>query len=356
MMLDLYPLELSKEADRPIIIAGPCSAESEEQLMETAKRLYAQGVRLFRAGIWKPRTKPGCFEGYGEQALPWLENVGKQLKMTTATEVATPEHVELALLYNIDVLWIGARTTANPFAVQSLADALKGVDVPVLVKNPVNPDLELWIGALERLNRADIRRLGVIHRGFSSYENKLYRNAPMWQIPIELRRRIPELPILCDPSHMGGKRDLIAPLSQQALDLGYDGLFVESHNEPDKALSDAGQQVTPDVLGYILSLLTVRSTKSVNVGLSELRHRIDEIDGQLIELLSKRMGVSREVAEYKREYNIPVYQTKRYSELMEKREAQGALCGLANTFVTSLFSLIHEESVNEQTKIINQKR
>ena len=355
MNINLVPLELPRDENRPIVIAGPCSAESEEQVMETAMQLYSKGCQIFRAGAWKPRTKPGGFEGFGEAALPWLEEVRKKTGMMVATEVATPAHVEKAMVHDIDILWIGARTTANPFAVQALADCLRDVEKPILVKNPVNPDLELWIGALERLARANVKRLGVIHRGFSSYENKLYRNAPMWQIPIELKRRIPEMPILCDPSHMGGKRDLIAPLSQQAMDMGYDGLFVEAHYNPEKALSDAQQQLTPPILYYILSLLKVRNSDFGNGGLSDLRNRIDEIDGQLIELLSKRMGVSREVAEVKKKRGIPVYQTKRYSELMEKREALGVLCGLDSGFMAKLFGLIHEESVNEQLKIVNQK-
>lgn len=355
MNMNLVPLELPQDENNPIVIAGPCSAESEEQVLETASQLRAKGCQIFRAGAWKPRTKPGGFEGYGEDALPWLEEVRRKTGMMVATEVATPKHVELAMAHNIDILWIGARTTANPFAVQALADALRDVTKPILVKNPVNPDLELWIGALERLARSNVKRLGVIHRGFSSYENKLYRNAPMWQIPIELKRRIPEMPILCDPSHMGGKRDLIAPLSQQAMDMGYDGLFVEAHCNPDKALSDSQQQLTPAILYYILSLLTVRNSEFGQGGLGELRSRIDDIDSQLIELLSKRMGVSREVADVKKKRGIPVYQTKRYSELMDKREAQGVLCGLNSDFVVKLFGLIHEESVNEQLKIVNQK-
>lgn len=355
MSIELIPLELPQEEKRPIIIAGPCSAESEEQVLETARQLYAKGCQIFRAGVWKPRTKPGGFEGHGEKAFPWLEKVKKETGMQVAIEVATPEHVGMALAHHIDILWIGARTTANPFAVQALADAMKDIEVPVLVKNPVNPDLELWIGALERLARANVRRLGVIHRGFSSYEKKMYRNAPMWQIPIELRRRMPDLPILCDPSHMGGKRDLIAPLSQQALDMGFDGLFVESHCNPDAALSDAAQQITPTILSYILSQLTVRSKTWGNGGIGGLRSQIDEIDGQLIELLAKRMKVCREVGEFKRKRGVPVYQTKRYGEMMDKREVSGQLSGLSKGFISRLFGLIHEESVNEQLKIVNQK-
>ena len=239
--------------------------------METARQLALKGCHNFRAGVWKPRTKPGGFEGNGEKALPWMKQVKDETHMLVATEVATPEHVELALKYDMDILWIGARTTANPFAMQALADAMKGVDVPVFVKNPVNPDLELWIGALQRLNQAGVKRLGAIHRGFSSYEQKIYRNAPMWQIPIELHRRIPELPIISDPSHIGGRRELIAPLCQQAMDLGFDGLIVESHCDPDKAWSDAKQQVTPDVLDYILSLLIIRDGDVLTEGVQQLR-------------------------------------------------------------------------------------
>ena len=274
--------------------------------------------------------------------------------MFTSTEVATPEHVELALKYGIDVLWVGARTSANPFAVQAIADALEGVDIPVLVKNPVNPDLELWIGALERLNQAGVKRIAAIHRGFSSYDKKIYRNLPMWQIAIELRRRIPSLPIICDPSHIGGRRELIAPLCQQAMDLGLDGLIIESHCEPDKAWSDAKQQVTPDVLDYILNLLVVRDEKVTTEGITELRRQIDEIDNQLMDLLAKRMRVCREIGQYKKEHNMTVLQTARYNEILDKRGAQGALCGMDSDFVKNVFEQIHEESVRQQMEIINK--
>lgn len=309
---------------------------------------------MFRAGIWKPRTKPGGFEGNGEMALPWMQEVKKDTGMLTATEVATPEHVELALKYGIDILWVGARTTANPFAVQALADSLKGIDVPVMVKNPVNPDLELWIGALERINGAGVKRLGAIHRGFSSYDKKIYRNLPMWQIPIELRRRIPGLPIVNDPSHIGGRRDLIAPLCQQAMDLGMDGLIVESHCNPDVAWSDASQQVTPDVLDYILSILVIRQETQSTENITMLRKQIDEIDNGLIDLLSKRMRISREIGQYKKEHGMTILQTARYSEILDKRGAQGALLGIASDCIKSIFESIHEESVNQQMKIINE--
>lgn len=354
MELELEPLRLPSDNERPFVIAGPCSAETEEQVMTTARQLANYGCHMFRAGIWKPRTKPGGFEGNGEKALPWMQQVKKETGMLTATEVATPEHVELALKYGIDVLWVGARTTANPFAMQALADALKGTDVPVLVKNPTNPDLELWIGALERLNLAGIKRLGAIHRGFSSYDNKIYRNLPTWQIPIDLHRRIPDLPIINDPSHIGGRRELIAPLCQQAMDLGFDGLIVESHCDPDKAWSDAKQQVTPDVLDYILSLLVIRDETVTTEGIVQLRKQIDEIDNQLMEMLSKRMRVCREIGHYKKEHNMTVLQTSRYNEILDKRGAQGALCGMAPEFVAKVFENIHEESVRQQIEIINK--
>lgn len=354
MELELEPLRLPSDNERPFVIAGPCSAETEEQVMTTARQLANYGCHMFRAGIWKPRTKPGGFEGNGEKALPWMQQVKQETGMLTATEVATPEHVELALKYGIDVLWVGARTTANPFAMQALADALKGTDVPVLVKNPTNPDLELWIGALERLNLAGIKRLGAIHRGFSSYDNKIYRNLPTWQIPIELHRRIPDLPIVNDPSHIGGRRELIAPLCQQAMDLGFDGLIVESHCDPDKAWSDAKQQVTPDVLDYILSLLVIRDETVTTEGIVQLRKQIDEIDNQLMEMLSKRMRVCREIGHYKKEHNMTVLQTSRYNEILDKRGAQGALCGMAPEFVAKVFENIHEESVRQQIEIINK--
>lgn len=354
MELELKPLNIPSDNERPFVIAGPCSAETEEQVMKTAKELASRGCHNFRAGVWKPRTKPGGFEGNGEKAMPWLQEVKKETGMLVSTEVATPEHVEIALKYGVDILWVGARTSANPFAMQALADSLKGVDVPVLVKNPVNPDLELWIGALERINGAGIKRLGAIHRGFSSYDKKIYRNLPMWQIPIELKRRIPELPILCDPSHIGGCRELIAPLCQQAMDMGFEGLIVESHCDPEKAWSDAKQQVTPDVLDYILSLLVVRDGTTTTEGISQLRLQIDELDNQLMDLLAKRMRVCREIGQYKKEHNMTVLQTGRYNEILDKRGAQGSLCGMAPEFVKQVFELIHEESVRQQIEIINK--
>ena len=354
MELNLQPLHLPSDNERPIVMAGPCSAETEAQVMQTAQALARKGCHIFRAGLWKPRTKPGGFEGQGQKALPWLRRVKEETGMLIATEVATPQHVELCLKHSIDVLWIGARTTANPFAMQALADSLHGVDIPVLVKNPVNPDLELWIGSMERINRAGIRRLGAIHRGFSSYGGKLYRNSPMWQIPLELRRRIPALPILCDPSHIGGRRELIAPLCQQAMDLGFDGLIVETHHTPDQAWSDAQQQVTPDRLDVILSHLVVRDKQQTVEAIDQLRRQIDDLDNQLIELLSNRMRICREIGRYKREHNITVFQASRYNEILEKRGAQATRCDMSAEFVATVFENVHQESVRQQMKIINQ--
>ncbi len=355
MELELKPITLQGiDPTKPMIIAGPCSAETEEQVMCTAQELANKGIKIFRAGIWKPRTKPGGFEGIGAEGLQWMQQVKKETGMYVATEVATAKHVEAALEAGIDLLWVGARTSANPFAVQELADSLKGIDVPVLVKNPVNPDLELWIGAMERLNQAGITRLGAIHRGFSSYDKKIYRNLPQWHIPIELRRRIPTLPIMCDPSHIGGKRELIAPLCQQAMDLGFDGLIVESHCNPDKAWSDASQQVTPAVLDYILNLLVIRKEKQTTENLHELRSQIDECDNNLIEVLAKRMRVAREIGTYKKEHSMQILQTGRYNEILDKRGAQGALCGMDADFIKKVFEAIHEESVRQQMEIINK--
>ncbi len=355
MELELEPILLPGiSPKRPLLIAGPCSAETEEQVMTTATQLASKGVKIFRAGIWKPRTKPGGFEGVGEKGLPWMERVKKETGMYITTEVATAKHVEAALRAGMDMLWIGARTSANPFAVQEIADALKGIDIPVLIKNPVNPDLELWIGALQRLNNAGIKRLAAIHRGFSSFDKKIYRNLPQWHIPIELRRRIPQLPILCDPSHIGGKRELIAPLSQQAMDLGFDGLIVESHCNPDDAWSDAFQQITPDVLDYIMDLLVIRDTHQTTESLKELRSQIDECDNSLIDILSRRMRVSREIGTFKKEHQMTVLQTGRYSEILDKRSAQGEQCGMSGDFVKKVFEAIHEESVRQQLDITSK--
>ena len=351
--MELKKLGLTGVEDkRPLVIAGPCSAETEEQVIATAKQLASNGVKVFRAGIWKPRTKPGGFEGNGIKALPWMQTVKKETGMLTATEVATAKHVEEALKYGIDLLWIGARTTADPFSVQEIADTLQGTDVPVLIKNPVNPDLELWIGALQRLNNAGIRRLGAIHRGFSTYDKKLYRNLPQWHIPIELRRRIPDLPIICDPSHISGRRDLIAPLCQQSMDLQFDGLIIESHIDPDNAWSDASQQVTPEVLNIILNNLVIRETNQTTENLTELRKQIDEIDINLIETLAKRMRISREIGTYKKEHQMPILQTTRYDEIINKRAQQGIELSMDGEFMKIVFEAIHSESVRQQMLIM----
>lgn len=338
-----------------MVIAGPCSAETEEQTVKTAKQLSAKGIKIFRAGIWKPRTKPGGFEGVGSEGLPWLKTVKQETGMLTATEVATGKHVYEALKFGVDLLWIGARTTANPFAVQEVADALKGVDVPVLIKNPVNPDLELWIGALERVYNAGLRRLGVIHRGFSTYDKTIYRNTPQWHIPIELRRRMPQVPIVCDPSHIGGRRELIASISQQALDLNFEGLIIESHCTPDEAWSDKNQQITPDVLAEILTHLVVRKTNQTTEDLSILRRQIDDLDNRLLEVLAKRFRISREIGTYKKEHNMAVLQATRYDEILKDRISQAESMDINGEFMKTILEAIHEESVRVQLELINKK-
>ena len=352
-MNDLQPIALPGiDPRRPLVIAGPCSAETEEQVLDTARALAAEGIRIYRAGLWKPRTKPGGFEGVGTAGIPWMQRVKRETGMYTATEVATRDHVVAALKGGIDVLWIGARTAANPFAMQEIADALRGQDVPVLVKNPVSPDLELWIGAIERIHNAGIRRLAAIHRGFTSIDKSIYRNHPMWAIPIELHRRLPLLPIFCDPSHIGGMRELIAPLSQQAMDLGFDGLIVESHCSPDCAWSDKAQQVTPDVLAYIIRNLVIRDETITTESLNELRDKIDKLDDQLLELLARRMRVSRDIGQYKKEHNMPVLQAQRYEELLDKRARQAVQMGMDREFMRSVLQAIHEESVRQQMEVL----
>lgn len=354
-MDNLQPLFPSIDSTKPIIIAGPCSAETEEQVMTTARELAANGVKIFRAGIWKPRTHPGGFEGVGEEGLKWLARVKEETGMLTATEVATRVHVEQALAAGIDMLWIGARTSANPFAMQEIADALAvaGRDIPVLVKNPVNPDLELWIGAMQRLYNAGIHRIGAIHRGFSAYGKHLYRNLPQWRIPIELRRRFPDLPVFCDPSHIGGKRELIASISQQALDMSFSGLIIESHCDPDCAWSDKAQQITPEVLNFILHTLVLRDKSTSTESLALLRQQIDRIDDELLELLDKRMRVAREIGQYKKEHSMPVIQAGRYNDLMQRRVSSAEEMGMSGDFMRTVLAAIHEESVRQQIEIVN---
>ncbi|MBS4767069.1 bifunctional 3-deoxy-7-phosphoheptulonate synthase/chorismate mutase type II [Alistipes sp. kh20] len=354
-MNDIQPITLPGiDPKRPLVICGPCSAETEEQVLSTARSLAAQGFNLYRAGLWKPRTKPGGFEGVGETGIAWLQRVKRETGMYTATEVATREHVAAALKGGIDLLWIGARTAANPFAMQEIADALRGADVPVLVKNPVSPDLELWIGAIERIYNAGIRRLGAIHRGFTSIDKSLYRNHPMWAIPIELHRRLPHLPIFSDPSHIGGKRELIAPLSQQAMDLGFDGLIVEAHCSPDCAWSDKAQQVTPEALAYIIRNLVIRDESITTESLTELRSQIDKLDDELLELLSRRMRVSRDIGQYKKEHNMPVLQTQRYEELLARRAGQAEQMGMDREFMRTVLQAIHEESIRQQMEVLGK--
>ena len=343
---------------KPLIICGPCSAETEEQVLDTARQLASYGAKVFRAGIWKPRTKPGGFEGVGVEGLPWLKKVKEETGMYVATEVATKAHVEAALEAGIDLLWIGARTAANPFAMQEIADtiAASGKDVPVLVKNPVNPDLELWIGAIQRIKNAGVKRVGAIHRGFSAYGKHLYRNMPQWHIPIELGRRMPEIPIICDPSHIGGKRELIAPLSQQAFDMGFDGLIIESHCNPDEAWSDASQQVTPDVLNLIINSLVPRngakpdSTESLTL----LRQEIDRLDNELVDLLGKRMRICREIGLYKKEHGMKVVQGARYSDMMKSREELAREMEMSDEFIRRVYAAIHEESVRQQIEVFKK--
>ncbi|MDR2232354.1 MAG: bifunctional 3-deoxy-7-phosphoheptulonate synthase/chorismate mutase type II [Tannerella sp.] len=343
------------DSKRPVVIAGPCSAETEDQLLNTARALAANGIKALRTGIWKPRTKPGGFEGVGSLGLPWLKRVKEETGMYTVVEVATRDHVFEALKGGVDMFWIGARTVANPFAVQEVADALKGVDIPVFIKNPVNPDLELWIGAIERIYSAGIHRIAAIHRGFSTFDKKMYRNLPLWHIPIELRRRYPDLQIFCDPSHIGGRRELIAPLSQQAMDMNFDGLFIEAHENPEKAWSDAAQQITPEVLDFMLNMLVVRDATQTTENLTELRRQIDGVDDQLLELLAKRMRISREIGVYKKEHNMTVLQSSRYSELLDNRTKAAVAMDLSAEFVEKIMKQIHEESVRQQVVIMNKK-
>lgn len=351
----LFPPEIMSA--RPIVLAGPCSAESESQVLETARALAAEGIKLFRAGVWKPRTKPGGFEGIGSPALQWLAKAKEATGMLMATEVANRRHLEEAVEAGIDVLWLGARTSANPFAVQEIADALAELpaerrsSLAVLVKNPVNPDLELWVGALERIYGAGVRRLGAIHRGFSSYGKHIYRNQPRWAIPIELHRRLPEISILCDPSHIGGKRELIPSLAQQALDMNFDGLIIESHCHPECALSDAAQQLTPRALAEMLKTLVLPTESHSTESLGKLRQQIDRLDDELLDLLAKRMRVAREIGQYKREHNMPVVQAGRYNDLMQHRVEAGTALDMSADFIRNVLAAIHEESVRQQLEI-----
>ncbi|MGY5846558.1 chorismate mutase [Salegentibacter sp. HM20] len=345
--------------DHPLVIAGPCSAETEEQVLKIAHQLKDTDATVLRAGIWKPRTRPGNFEGVGALGLKWLKKAKEETGMLTTTEVANPHHVDLALENDVDILWIGARTTVSPFIVQEIADALKGTDKTVLVKNPVNPDLSLWLGAVERLHTADIKNLGVIHRGFSAYEKTKYRNNPEWQIAIELQNKFPDLPLILDPSHIAGRRDIIFDLCQTALDLNYDGLMVETHHTPDDAWSDAAQQITPGTLVQIMKDLKIRKevseSEEFQSKLSNLRAQIDVADNQLIELLSRRMKISDEIGRVKKDQNVSVLQTKRWNEILGNMVLEGERHGLSEEFILRLFKAVHQESINHQEKIMKAK-
>lgn len=345
--------------NHPMVIAGPCSAETEAQMLDAAFQLKDSKTSIFRAGIWKPRTRPGNFEGVGAIGLKWLQTVKQETGLQTATEVANANHVELALEHDVDVLWVGARTTVNPFMVQELANALAGVDKPVLVKNPVNPDLALWLGAVERLYKSNIRKLGVIHRGFSSYEKSKYRNKPEWQIPIELQNQFPDLPLFVDPSHIGGRRDLILELCQKALDLNYNGMMIETHPTPEKAWSDAEQQVTPDRLKEILKSLVVRDPQIEGVKyineLEKLRTKIDSFDDTLLRVLGERMTIVEDIGRLKKSQNVAVLQNARWHEILKKMVDMGEKENLSAEFVTKIFQAIHQESINHQEQIMNQK-
>lgn len=353
-LLDILPLAFpGVKHGCPVVIAGPCSAETRQQTLDAARALSAIGVTVFRAGIWKPRTLPGGFEGVGDRGLPWLQEVKRETGMAVATEVATARHVHAALDAGIDILWVGARTSTNPFAMQELADALHGHDeVTVLVKNPLNPDLDLWIGALQRILGAGITRLGAVHRGFSSAGEHIYRNNPQWHIPFELRRMAPSMTILCDPSHIGGKRQYVEGLSQIALDTGFDGLMIESHCHPDEALSDSAQQVTPLALKEILERLVVRSGVPIEDELTLLRQQIDDCDHELLAVLARRMSVSREIGRFKRAHSLRIVQPARYQEMITARLDEAAHLGLDTDFTQHVIQTIHEESVRQQLTLL----
>jgi chorismate mutase len=343
---------------RPLIISGPCSAETEEQVVQTATRLAATGkVDMLRAGIWKPRTRPGSFEGIGTKGLPWLQQAKKASGLPVAIEVATGKQVEDALHFDVDVLWIGARTTVNPFSVQEVADALRGVDVPVLIKNPINPDLELWIGAVERVAKAGIKNIGLIHRGFSSYGNTEYRNAPMWHLAIEMKRRNPGLLFINDPSHICGRRDILLEVAQKAIDLDFDGLIIESHIDPDNAWSDAKQQITPEQLGDLIGSIIWRkediNSEELHAAMEKMRTQINQLDDELLQLLGQRMKVADKIGQYKKENNITILQTNRWNAILERAFAKGDKLGLSKEFVTKYFDAVHMESINHQNKIMN---
>ena len=354
---DIIPLsDWLPTHDLPLVISGPCSAETYEQVIGTARKLaLIPQVKVFRAGLWKPRTRPSTFEGVGNAGLEWLTEVQQETGLRTAVEVARPEHVEACLRHNVDIVWLGARTVVNPFSVQELSEVLKGVDIPVMIKNPLNPDISLWIGAIERLNKAGIHKLVAIHRGFYYYHHALYRNQPMWEIPIELQRRVPGLPIICDPSHISGRRDLLLPVSQKALDLEMAGLMIESHTDPDHALTDANQQITPEDLVILLSSLVIRQPKGnseFETKLEMLRREIDKMDAEFLDILSRRMKIVDEIGQYKKENNITILQIQRWSEIFYDRLNLGSRMGLSREFLMQILQLVHEESIRRQEDIM----
>lgn len=360
-MEDIKPLKTWKVVqDTPIAIAGPCSAETEEQLFNTCKQIKELDITMLRAGIWKPRTRPGTFEGVGEEGLKWMQQVKKALDMPATVEVANAKHVELALKYEMDVLWIGARSTVNPFTVQEIADALKGVQIPVMVKNPINPDLALWKGAIERIYTAGIKEIAAIHRGFSSFEKTKYRNVPMWQLAIALKSELPAISLVCDPSHIAGTRDLIQPISQKAIDLNYDGLMIETHIDPDNAWSDAKQQVTPQRLGEILHSIKIRQVVSdnqeFNSMLENIRSQLDQVDRELLEAMATRQRLVEKLGEYKKENNVTVFQASRWMDVFKSRGEWGAQLGLSKEYVGKMFKIVHDESVRVQSGILNENR
>lgn len=355
---NMKELVQSKWNKRPLIISGPCSAETEAQVMETAQRLANTGkVDLLRAGIWKPRTRPGSFEGIGTKGLPWLQQAKKVTGLPVTVEVATGKQVEDALHFDVDVLWIGARTTVNPFSVQEVADALRGADIPVLIKNPINPDLELWIGAVERVAKAGIKNIGLIHRGFSAYGNTEYRNAPMWHLAIEMKRRNPGMLMINDPSHICGRRDILLDVAQKAIDLDMDGLIIESHIDPDNAWSDAKQQITPERLAEMLDTIVWRkedsSSEEFHVALEKLRQQINHLDDELMQILGQRMKIAEKIGEYKKNNDITILQTNRWNEILERAFKKGDKLGLSKEFITKYFDAVHMESINHQNKIMN---
>jgi len=358
--MNIIPIsEWLPQAKRPVVISGPCSAETEEQVLETCKQLAKSGkVDVLRAGIWKPRTRPNNFEGVGEVGLQWLQKAKVATGLPTTVEVANAAHVKEALKRGVDILWIGARTTVNPFSVQEIADAIKGVDIPVLIKNPINADLQLWMGAIERINQAGINKIGAIHRGFAKYGEKKFRNAPQWQLPIELKRQLPDIPMICDPSHIAGNRELLFDVSQEAMDLNYDGLMIESHITPNDAWSDAKQQITPEKVSELLSKLVLRRNLSEvaesSTELESLRNQIDKFDEELLELFAQRMKVAENIGEYKKKQNLTILQSTRWEQILEKALSKAEKLGLSNEFMERYLKAVHQESINHQNKVMNK--